>query len=66
MWPLVATNDEMLTVTLAIANMKNAMAATNYGRIMAATTIAFLPPFILYLFLQKQFVEGIALSGIKG
>jgi multiple sugar transport system permease protein len=25
-----------------------------------------MPPFILYIFLQKEFVEGIALSGVKG
>lgn len=30
-----------------------------------SNVIAFLPPFILYLFLQKQFVEGVALSGTK-
>ena len=29
-------------------------------------TLAFLPPFLLYVALQKEFVEGIALSGIKG
>lgn len=66
MWPLVAASGNMTTVTQAVANMKNAMTATNAGSLMAASTIAFLPPFILYLFLQKQFVEGIALSGIKG
>jgi len=38
---------------------------SNYGLIMAGSTLTFLPPFILYVFLQKQFVEGIALSGIK-
>lgn len=66
LWPLVVASGEMTTVTQAVANMKNAITATNYGGMMAATTVAFLPPFILYLFLQKQFVEGIALSGIKG
>lgn len=66
MWPLVASSGDMTTLTQAIANMKNGMNLTNYGHVMAATTIAFLPPFILYLILQKQFVEGIALSGIKG
>lgn len=66
MWPLVAASGEMTTITQAVANMKNAMSITDSGALMAATTIAFLPPFILYLFLQKQFVEGIALSGIKG
>ena len=66
LWPLVVSSGDMATVTQAIANMKNALETTDYGFMMAATTIAFLPPFVLYLFLQKQFVEGIALSGIKG
>ncbi len=66
LWPLVVASGDMTTVTQAVANMKNAMSVTNYGAMMAATTVAFLPPFILYLFLQRQFVEGIALSGIKG
>ncbi len=66
MWPLVAASGTMTTITQAVANMKNAMSITDSGALMAASTIAFLPPFILYLFLQKQFVEGIALSGIKG
>ena len=64
--PLVVTTDsDMTTITLAVANMKTSHTATKYGYIMAGNVIAFLPPFILYLFLQKQFVEGIALSGTK-
>lgn len=66
LWPLVVASGDMTTITQAVANMKNALSQPNYGYIMAATTVAFLPPFILYVFLQKQFVEGIALSGIKG
>ncbi len=66
LWPLVISSGDMTTITQAVANMKGTLAKPNYGYIMAATTVAFLPPFILYIFLQKQFVEGIALSGIKG
>ena len=63
---IVSTKAEMTTLTVAIASMKTAMTQTNYGFMMAASVISFLPPFILYCFLQKQFVEGIALSGTKG
>ena len=62
---IVNTKNEMTTLTVAIANMKSSRTVTDYGFMMAAATISFLPPFILYLFLQKQFVEGIALSGTK-
>ena len=64
--PLIVNTDAKMTpLTVAIASMKTAMTATNYGYMMAASVIAFLPPFVLYLFLQKKFIEGIALSGIK-
>lgn len=62
---VVSTKSSSMTLTVAIASMKTKQAATDYGYIMAASTVSFLPPFILYLFLQKQFVEGIALSGTK-
>ncbi len=66
LWPLIiASKPAMKTLTLAIAALKGSY-STNYGLVMAGATFAFLPPFILYIFLQKQFVEGIALSGTKG
>lgn len=66
LWPLViATKPEMHTLTLAISALKGSY-STNYGLVMAGSTLAFLPPFLLYIALQRQFVEGIALSGIKG
>lgn len=66
LWPLVLTStDTMQTLTLAVANMQG-QNVINYGLVMAGATLSFLPPFILYVILQRQFVEGIALSGIKG
>ena len=66
LWPLViAPEENMQTLTLAIATLKGNY-TTNYGLVMAGSAISFLPPFILYIFLQKQFVEGIALSGTTG
>lgn len=66
LWPLViASKPEMHTLTLAVSVLRNSY-QSNYGLVMAGSSLAFMPPFILYLILQKQFVEGIALSGIKG
>lgn len=65
-WPLVMiTKDEMKTLTLGMSMLQNAY-VNSYGLVMAGATLAFVFPFILYCILQKQFVEGIALSGIKG
>lgn len=66
LWPLViSTTEDMQTLTLALSILKGNF-VTNYGLVMAGSVITFIFPFTLYLFLQKQFVEGIALSGIKG
>lgn len=66
LWPLVSISRmEMYTLTVALSLLKTQYVA-NYGYIMTGATITFLFPFILYVFLQKQFVEGIALSGLKG
>lgn len=66
LWPLVSTsNSDMYTLTVALSLLKTQY-QTNYGLIMAGATVSFIFPFIMYVFLQKQFVEGIALSGIKG
>lgn len=66
LWPLIATTkNEMQTLTVATSSLTSYF-ATNYGPPMAAATLSFLVPFILYCFMQKQFVEGIALGGIKG
>ena len=37
-----------------------------YGPQMAAALISVIPVLILFLFLQKYFVQGVASSGIKG
>jgi multiple sugar transport system permease protein len=61
---IVFTKIEMQTLTMAINTLKGNY-YVNYGLVTAGTTLAFLIPFVLYIVLQKQFVEGIALSGIK-
>lgn len=66
LWPLIAvTRSEMNTLTVATSSLTSYF-ATNYGPEMAAATLSFLVPFVLYCFMQKEFVEGIALGGVKG
>lgn len=66
LWPLVSTTDSsMYTLTVSLSLLKT-LYQTNYGLVLAGATISFMFPFVLYVFLQKQFVEGIALSGVKG
>ena len=52
-------------VTLAIASFFGTQ-SLHLGAAAAAALIAILPILILYVFLQKYFVEGISLTGMKG
>lgn len=66
LWPLVAnTENSMYTFTVALS-LLNSQHDTNYGLSMAAATVSFAIPFALYVTMQKQFIEGIALGGVKG
>ncbi len=66
LWPLIInTRSEMRVLPVTMSTLSS-NSTTNYGMVMAGATLTFLFPFVLYIFLQKQFVEGIALGGVKG
>lgn len=65
-WPLIVTQvRDKWTVQLALSVFK-LETTTQWNYLMAATTLITLPLFILYIFMQKYFVEGIVTTGIKG
>ncbi len=66
MWPLIlisTKSKQMLTVGLL--QFQNQY-ASDYHLMMAATLLSLLPIMMVYLFTQRYFIEGIAVSGIKG
>ena len=66
MWPLIVnTSQEKMTLTAGLAYMQGQY-HTNYPEMMAGAMMAILPLLILFAIFQKQFIEGIALTGIKG
>lgn len=66
MWPLIVTTDDSLrTVQVGIA-LFFTDPPIHYGPIMAALTFTTIPMIIVFLFLQKYYVQGIVSSGIKG
>ena len=66
LWPLVMINDvNKRTITVGLA-MFSGYYTTYYGQFMAASTFAVIPIFIVYLFFQRQIIQGIALTGLKG
>jgi len=71
MWPLIAATKETVK-TLPAGLAINVFTATNvganptpYGAVMAATLLSIAIPILLFLFLQRYFVQGIATTGLK-
>ena len=68
LWPLlVLDKPELFTIPLGLNTLRGfASEAKNLHLLMAGTTLSVLPSLIVFLFLQRYFVRGIALTGIKG
>ena len=67
LWPLVVLNDEeKLTLPLIIARIANRFGGTDYQAVMAGSVLVSIPPLLVFLFFQRNFVRGIALTGLKG
>jgi len=70
-WPLIILNSPD-NLTLPIGLTVLATAGTNYGgytpwtTLMAAATAAAIPMIAVYLAAQRYFLEGIAITGLKG
>ena len=66
LWPLVVLNDQVLyTLPLILVQVSQTFGGTNYQGVMAGSVLACLPSLIVYLVFQRNFVQGIALSGLK-
>ncbi len=65
MWPMiVCTTSTTTTLSAGLAKMQGQY-GTEYPTMMAAAVIAVIPMIVIYVIFQKQFVKGIATSGLK-
>ncbi|MGH2461560.1 MAG: carbohydrate ABC transporter permease, partial [Chloroflexota bacterium] len=65
LWPLIVTTKASLfTLPLGLAGF-NSEYGNDYTGLMAASTAATIPVLLLFVVLQKQFVEGIVMTGLK-
>jgi multiple sugar transport system permease protein len=65
MWPLVVNSDlNMMTLSSGLATLRGQF-STNFPVLMAGSLLAMLPMVILYLIFQRQFIEGVAMTGGK-
>lgn len=66
LWALTITNStDMRVLSVGIALFEGQY-NTNTAVMLAAANLATIPLIILFMFFQKQLVEGIALTGVKG
>ncbi len=64
--PLIyLTKNEMKTIQIGL-RMFISQYSAEYGLIMAASVIALIPVLVIFLSLQKYFVQGVASSALKG
>jgi multiple sugar transport system permease protein len=66
LWPLIVTNSNtMRTVQIGLRYFVGQEGASQWGLLMAAAVFVSLPIVLVYLLVQRQFVQGIAGTGIK-
>ncbi|OCL28773.1 ABC transporter permease [Orenia metallireducens] len=66
LWPLIVTNSaEMKPLTPGLSLLQGYY-VIEFGKLMAGALISALPVIILFLFVQRYFVQGISLTGTKG
>jgi ABC-type glycerol-3-phosphate transport system permease component len=68
LWPLIITNeDTMRTLQIGIRFFMNTLErGADWGPVMAGSMIALGPALLAFLVAQKQLVQGVAMTGLKG
>jgi multiple sugar transport system permease protein len=66
MWPLIIlTDDDMYTLPVALANLMGEH-AQDVELMMAGSVLTVLPVLVLFLALQRYYIEGVMLGSVKG
>ena len=66
LWPLLVLNSrELMTLPLGINSLRS-LYADNTNLLMAGTAVSVLPMLLVFIYLQRYFIQGIALTGLKG
>lgn len=65
-WPLVAATDEKLTVVQVAITRFWGQYSVAWDLILAGSMFACVIPVVIFLILQRYYVQGMALSGLKG
>jgi ABC-type glycerol-3-phosphate transport system permease component len=70
-WPFIVTSsDTTRTLPAGLATVFGGItgspSSVQYGMVMAGAVLATLPPIIIFILLQRYFVQGVSMTGIKG
>ncbi|KRE74583.1 sugar ABC transporter permease [Arthrobacter sp. Soil762] len=66
LWPLVvAQTEEMYTLPVALSLYSTGQNATEYGLLLAGSVLVITPILLLFVALQRYFIQGVAATGIK-
>jgi len=66
LWPFILIDKpDLYTLPLGLSQFRGQL-GINVGGLAAGTMLAVLPVLVIYFLAQKRFIEGIALSGMKG
>jgi multiple sugar transport system permease protein len=66
LWPLIITNERaMFTLPVGLQSFAGAH-GVQYHLVIAAANLVVLPVLVVFIVLQKQIIQGIALTGTKG
>jgi multiple sugar transport system permease protein len=57
---------EKYTVPVGLCLYLSAMGNAHWNYLMAATLIAIAPPLVIFFTMQRNFIEGAVLTGLKG
>ena len=67
LWPLVIVDDDqMRTIPLGIVFYFGQSRVPEYGQLLAVSLLATLPVLAIFVAMQREFIQGAALSGLKG
>ena len=66
LWPLIVIQQPQFRTLPVGTALFNGEAGTQWGLIMAASSLAVIPVLIVFAVFQKQIIDGIVLTGLKG
>ncbi len=65
-WPLIAVSADKLQVIQVAISSQTTQTQVFWGRTFAGAALASLPVIIIFIILQRYYIEGVAQTGVKG